>query len=68
MGIDEIGYGREFVRSSSDFEIQRRSQHFTDAFVGRDTLGIDWTIMMTMQPSLTVLKIETFLACEQDLH
>ena len=24
--------------------------------------------MMTMQPSLTVLKIEKFLACEQDLH
>ena len=24
--------------------------------------------MMTMQPSLTILKIETFLACEQDLQ
>ena len=24
--------------------------------------------MMTMQPSLTILKIETFLAYEQDLH
>ena len=24
--------------------------------------------MMTMQPSLTVLKTEKFLACEQDLH
>ena len=24
--------------------------------------------MMTMQPSLTILKIETFLACKQDLQ
>ena len=66
IGIDGVGYGREFVRSSSDVESQSRCQHLTDAFGGRDTLGIDSAIMMTMQSSLTILKIETFLACEQD--
>ena len=57
---------QSLFRFGSDVESQRRRQHLT--FVGRETLGIDWAIMMTMQPSLTVLKIETFLACEQDLH
>ena len=41
-------------------------QHMTNAFVGMGMLGINWAIMMTMQPSLTTMK--TVTACEQALH
>ena len=55
-----------FARSCADVESQRRCQHLTNAFGGMGTLGIDWAIMMTMQPSLTTKK--TVTACEQALH
>ena len=41
-------------------------QHLTNAFGGMGMLGINWAIMMTMQPSLTTMK--TVTACEQALH
>ena len=55
-----------FVPSCSDVKTQRRCQQSTNAFGGVGTLGIDSAIRMTMQPSLTTMKIVT--ACEQALH
>ena len=44
------------VCSCSDVESQWRGQHLTNVFEGMGTLGIDWAIMLTMQPSLTTMK------------
>jgi len=40
-----------FARSCPDVESERRFQLLTNAFGGISTLGIEWAIMMTIQPS-----------------
>ena len=47
-------------------ESQRRCQHLKYTFGVMGTLGIDWAIMMAMQPFLTTMKTET--ACDQAPH
>ena len=55
-----------FVCSCSDVGRQRWCQHLTKiAFGGVSTLGIEWAIAMTTQPSLT--KMKTLTACKQAL-
>ena len=54
-----------FVCSCSDVRGQRWCQHLTNAFGGVGTIGIEWAIVMTMQPSVT--KMKTLTACEQAL-
>ena len=58
----------QIVRFSADVESQSRCQQLTNAFEAMDTLGIDKAMMMTMQLSLTVMKILTFRAGQQAVH
>ena len=54
------------VRSFSDVESQRRCQPLTNAFGAMGMLGTDWTIIMSMQPSLATMKTST--ECKKALH
>jgi len=56
MGLAKDDSLSNFVCSCSVVESQRRCQNLTNAFGGTSTLGIEWAIMMTMQPSLTKMK------------
>ena len=68
LRIAAFGYRRKFEQFRPLLLRCRepRCQHLKNDFGVMGTLGIDWAIMMTIQPSLTIMK--TVRACEQALH
>ena len=63
-GIEGFRYRREFKQFCS--LLRRCRERKEKSAIDKFFFGIDWAIMVTMQPSFTTIKTAT--ACEQSLH